>query len=39
MAALAVKYLETQDIISSIKFANLGASRVVGEKGVTLLTK
>ena len=39
MAALAVKYLETKNILESIKFANLGASRVVSEKGVTLLTK
>jgi bifunctional ADP-heptose synthase (sugar kinase/adenylyltransferase) len=39
MGALAVKYLETKNIITSIKFANLGASRVVSEKGVTLLTK
>ena len=39
MAALAVKYLETKDISESIKFANLSASHVVSEKGVTLLTK
>jgi len=39
MAALVVKYLETRDIIASIKFANLGASHVVSEKGVTLLNK
>lgn len=39
MAALAVKYLKSKNIIESIKFANLGASRVVSEKGVTLLNK
>jgi bifunctional ADP-heptose synthase (sugar kinase/adenylyltransferase) len=39
MGALAVKYIETKNIITSIKFANLSASRVVSEKGVTLLTK
>lgn len=39
MAALAVKYLETKNILESIKFANLGASGVVSKKGVTLLTK
>lgn len=39
MAALAVKFLETLDIREGIKYANVCASRVVGEKGVTTLTK
>lgn len=37
MAALVVKYLESEDIISSIKFANKKASEVVSKKGVTVI--
>jgi bifunctional ADP-heptose synthase (sugar kinase/adenylyltransferase) len=37
MAALVSKYLETNDIIESIKFANKCASEVVKYKGVTVL--
>ena len=39
MAAIAVKYLETSDIRVSINYANICASQVVSEKGVTTLTK
>lgn len=39
MAALSVKYLETSDIKVSINYANTCASKVVSEKGVTILTK
>jgi D-beta-D-heptose 7-phosphate kinase/D-beta-D-heptose 1-phosphate adenosyltransferase len=37
MAALVSKYLETNDIIESIKFANKCASEVVKYRGVTLI--
>jgi bifunctional ADP-heptose synthase (sugar kinase/adenylyltransferase) len=37
MAALCVKYLDTQDIYESIKFANSCASEVVKHRGVTTI--
>lgn len=37
MAALVVKFIETEDIIQSIKFANQCASKVVTQKGVTTI--
>lgn len=37
MAALCVKYLETQNIEESIKFANKCASEVVKHRGVTVI--
>jgi bifunctional ADP-heptose synthase (sugar kinase/adenylyltransferase) len=37
MAALVVKYFETKDVVESIKFANQCASKVVKQKGVTIL--
>lgn len=37
MAALVVKFYETKDIVQSIKFANECASRVVKQKGVTII--
>jgi D-beta-D-heptose 7-phosphate kinase/D-beta-D-heptose 1-phosphate adenosyltransferase len=37
MAALAVEYLNSQDIISSIKCANLAASEVVQHRGVGII--
>jgi sugar/nucleoside kinase (ribokinase family) len=37
MAALCVKFLETQDIYESIKFANCCASEVVKHRGVTII--
>ena len=37
MSALVVKYSETQDIVESIKFANLCASEVVKHRGVTTI--
>ena len=37
LAALIVKFVETNDIIESIKFANLSASKVVSQRGVTLI--
>jgi bifunctional ADP-heptose synthase (sugar kinase/adenylyltransferase) len=37
MAGLVVKYIETQDIENSIKFANQCASKVVTQKGVAVL--
>jgi sugar/nucleoside kinase (ribokinase family) len=36
-AALAVNYLESNDIEKSIVFANKEASKVVSKKGVTLI--
>ena len=36
-AALICEYLQSEDIIKSIKFANKCSSRVVLEKGVTIL--
>jgi len=36
-AALLVKYIETEDIKSAIKFANECASEVVKRKGVTTI--
>ena len=36
MAALAVKYTETEDMILSIGFANQCASHVVKKKGTTV---
>lgn len=38
-AALIVKYLEDQNIEESIKFANICASQVVKERGVTVIKK
>lgn len=38
-AALSVNYLQTSDIRKSIEFANVCASRVVSERGVTTLRK
>lgn len=38
IAALAVKYLKTSNIETSIKFANKKASEVVKHKGVTIIT-
>lgn len=37
MAGLVVKYFETKDIEESIKFANKCASKVVRQKGVTVI--
>lgn len=37
MAALAVEYLRTGDVIKSIVFANLKASKVVTQRGVTTI--
>jgi len=37
IAALVVKFIETDDIIQSIKFANHCASKVVAQKGVTTI--
>jgi bifunctional ADP-heptose synthase (sugar kinase/adenylyltransferase) len=37
MAALVVKYFETRNIVESIKFANQCASKVVKQKGVSIL--
>lgn len=37
MAALVVKYVETDDIIQSIKFANQCATKVVSQKGVSVI--
>ena len=37
MAALVVKYLETDNIIKSIEFANAQASKVVKQIGVTII--
>jgi len=37
MAALVVKYLETDNIIKSIEFANDRASKVVKQIGVTII--
>ena len=37
MAALCVKFIETQDIHESIKFANLCACEVVKHRGVTTI--
>ena len=37
MAALCVKFLETQDIYESIRFSNLCAAEVVKHRGVTTI--
>lgn len=37
MAALVVKFIETDDVIISIKYANQCASKVVSQKGVAVL--
>lgn len=37
MAALVVKYFETKNIVESIGFANKCASKVVAQKGVTII--
>ncbi len=37
MAALVVKFIETDNIIESIKFANECASKVVAQKGVSVI--
>ncbi len=37
MAGLVVKFLETQDIMASIRFANECASKVVSQRGVTVM--
>ncbi len=37
MAALVIKYFETNDIFTSIRFANNCASKVVAQRGVTTL--
>ena len=37
MAGLVVKYFETKNIEESIEFANKCASKVVRQKGVTVL--
>jgi len=37
MSGLVVKYLETNDIVESIKFANICASKVVTERGVSII--
>jgi bifunctional ADP-heptose synthase (sugar kinase/adenylyltransferase) len=37
MAALVCKYINTKDIIQSIKFANKCASKVVQKKGMTII--
>lgn len=37
IAALVVKFIETDDIIQSIKYANHCASKVVAQKGVTTI--
>ena len=36
-AGLVVKFIETQDIEKSIKYANVCASKVVTQKGVAVL--
>jgi bifunctional ADP-heptose synthase (sugar kinase/adenylyltransferase) len=38
-AALLVRYAETSDIDESIRFANMCASRVVSQKGVTIIER
>ena len=37
MAALVVEYFKSNDIIKSIKYANKCASKVVKQRGVSLL--
>ena len=37
MAALCIKYLQTENIIESIEFANKCASEVVKHRGVTTI--
>ena len=37
MAGLVVKFIDTDDIIKSIKYANECASKVVSQKGVAVL--
>ena len=37
LAALVVKFCETQDLLKSIEFANLSAAKVVSERGVTTI--
>ena len=37
IAGLVVKYIETEDIEKSIKFANQCASKVVTQKGVAVI--
>jgi sugar/nucleoside kinase (ribokinase family) len=37
MASLVVKFVETNDIIQSIKYANQCASKVVSQKGVATI--
>jgi sugar/nucleoside kinase (ribokinase family) len=37
MASLVVKFVETNDIIQSIKYANVCASKVVTKKGVSII--
>ena len=38
MAGLVIKYMETEDIVQSIQFANLCASEVVKHRGVTVIS-
>ena len=37
MAALVLEFLKTQDIVASIKLANLAASQVVQHRGVGII--
>jgi len=37
LAALVVKYLKTNNIIESVKYANIQASRIVSERGVGVI--
>ena len=37
LAALVGKYLESKDIITSIKYANIKASEVVQQRGVSII--
>ena len=37
MAGLVVKFIDTGDIVKSIKYANECASKVVSQKGVAVL--
>jgi sugar/nucleoside kinase (ribokinase family) len=37
MAALIIKYLDSEDIITSIKFANKLASQIVKQRGVGVI--
>jgi sugar/nucleoside kinase (ribokinase family) len=38
MAGLVIKYMETEDIVQSIQFANICAAEVVKHRGVTVIS-